>query len=311
MKIAILGAGAMGSWFGGHLAINGQNVQLLTTNREHIDAIERDGLELRSGSNSVIVQLPICMPSEMKSPVDLVITLTKTFQLPTALESIQTSLHADTAVLSLQNGLGNEEVIAASVGVENTWIGMTMLPVDRIAPGIVECKGMGISWFGPASMNRPDKAAALESLFLDAGLDVRFDNHVKKRIWQKVAFNAGMNAVCALAHSTPGILNTVADAKQLVKDTAKEVVEVAAAMRISVDIEAVYETVDYACENHGQHLPSMLQDLLAGKPTEIDALNGSVVRMATELGVSVPINTLLTTLIKTAELGHSSGGQSV
>jgi len=306
MRIAILGAGAMGSWFGGHLAINGQNVQLLTTNRGHIDAVERDGLELRSGPSSTIVQLPICMPTELKTPVDLVITLTKTFQLQAALESIQSSLHADTAVLSLQNGLGNEELIAASVGVENTWIGMTMLPVDRIAPGIVECKGMGSSWFGHASMNRPDKAAKLESLFVDAGLDVRFDNQVKNRIWQKVAFNAGMNAVCALTHSTPGILNTLADAKQLVKDTAKEVVDVAAAMNITVDIEAVCQTVDYACENHGQHLPSMLQDLLAGKPTEIDALNGSVVRLARELGIPVPINTLLATLVKTAELGHSS-----
>lgn len=307
MRIAILGAGAMGSWFGGHLAINGQNVQLLTTNRDHIDAVQRDGLELRSGPSSTIVQLPICEPSQLKSPIDLVIALTKTFQLRTALESIQNSLHTDTAMLSLQNGLGNEEIIAASVGAENTWIGMTMLPVDRIAPGIVECKGMGTSWFGHASMNRPDKAAELETLFVGAGLDVRFDSHVKNRIWQKVAFNAGMNAVCALSHSTPGILNSVAEAKQLVKDTAREVVNVAAAMNITVDIEAVCQTVDYACQNHGQHLPSMLQDLLAGKPTEIDALNGSVVRMARELGVSVPINTLLTTLVKTAELGHSSG----
>ena len=306
MKIAILGAGAMGSWFGGHLAINGQNVQLLTTNRDHIDAVQRDGLELRSGPSSTIVQLPICMPFELKTPVDFVIALTKTFQLQSALESIQSSLHADTAVLSLQNGLGNEEIIATSVGEENTWVGMTMLPVDRIAPGIVECKGMGTSWFGHASMNRQYKAATLETLFVDAGLDVRFDRQVKNRIWQKVAFNAGMNAVCALAHATPGMLNTIAEAKQIVKDTAKEVVEVAAAMSITVDIEAVYQTVDYACENHGQHLPSMLQDLLAGKPTEIDALNGSIVRMARELGISVPINTLLETLVKTAELGHSS-----
>ncbi len=296
----------MGSWFGGHLAINGQNVQLLTTNRSHIDAVQRDGLELRSGPSSMSVQLPIGEPAKFNGPVDLVIVLTKTFQLEAALSSLEGVFDPDTTVLSFQNGLGNAEVIAKHVGQDNTWIGMTMLPVDRIAPGIVEGKGLGASWFGHAYKNRPEKAARLEGLFTDAGMDVRFDANIKSRVWEKVAFNAGMNALCALTHATPGIINRSAEVKQLVKNTAAEAVAVASSMGVDVSLSAVFDTIDYACAHHPEHIPSMLQDLLSGKRTEIDAINGAIAGYAEIEGVPSPLNSQWAALIRLAEQGHSA-----
>lgn len=305
MRIAILGAGAMGSWFGGHLAMNGRDVELLTTNRDHIEAVQRDGLELRHAGGESIAQVRISVPSQISQVVELVIVLTKTFQLDEALASISHALKPDTVVLSLQNGLGNEEIIARHVGLENTWIGMSMVPVDRIAPGIVESKGAGTSWFGHAQKSRPAVAERMETLFTDSGLDVRFDSNIKNRIWHKVAFNAGMNAICALTHGTPELVEASKMAKTLVQDVAKEVASVAEAMGIIVDLEAVFATIEFACKHHGEHMPSMLQDLIAGKRTEVDALNGAIVKYANASDIAVPLNTQLAGLIRMAEQGHA------
>ena len=295
----------MGSWFGGHLAMNGRDVELLTTNIDHIEAVQRDGLILRSTGGESVVQVPICTPSQVSQVVDMVIVLTKTFQLDDALSSISHALKPDTAVLSLQNGLGNEEIIARHVGEANTWIGMSMVPADRVAPGIIESMGEGASWFGHAQMTRPADAERLETLFADSGLDVRHDVNIKNRVWQKVAFNAGINAVCALTHSTPGLIETSKMAKILLQDVATEVVNVAEAMGGSLDLHAVFKTIDFACDYHGDHVPSMLHDLLAGKRTEVDALNGAIVKYGNLHNVAVPLNTQLAGLIRLAEKGHA------
>jgi len=305
MRIAILGAGAMGSWFGAHLAMNGGDVELLTTNRAHIEAVQRDGLTLRYVGGESIVPVSIGRPEQINQVVDLVVVLTKTHQLDDALGSISHALKPDTAVLSLQNGLGNEEIIARHVGLDNTWIGMSMVPADRISPGVIESMGAGASWFGPAHRLRPAIAERIEAMFTDSGLDVRYDENIKSRVWQKVAFNAGINAVCALTQGTPGLIEASKTGKVLLQDVAAEVASVAKAMGIFVDLDAVFETIDFACQNHSEHMPSMLKDLSSGKPTEVDALNGAIVNYANDHEIAVPLNTMLASLIRMAEQGYA------
>ncbi|MEE9336014.1 MAG: 2-dehydropantoate 2-reductase [Granulosicoccaceae bacterium] len=304
MRIAVLGAGAMGSWIGGHLALSGNDVCLLTTNNEHINAVRENGLILKHGQRVDTVQLPIGKPDEFNDEVHLIIVLTKTFQLKTALSSISNTLTSKTAVLSLQNGLGNSEVISEFVSAENIWIGMTMLPVDREAPGIVVGKGVGGTWFGNAQGGINPLGKTLEAAFTKSGIQVKYDPEIVKRIWQKVAFNAGMNAVCALTHSTPGTINRSPFALKLVKAVAKEVAQVAKAESVEVDLASVFNTIEYACEHHGAHIPSMLRDLLQGRQTEVDALNGAIASRAEATGTQAPLNHQLAGLIKLAEMGH-------
>ena len=308
MRIAILGAGAMGSWIGGHLALSGNDVHLLTTNEAHINAVQNNGLILKHGQRVDTVQLPIGQPTEFNNTVDLVIVLTKTFQLKTALSSIANVLTNETAVLSLQNGLGNAETINEFVNAENIWIGMTMLPVDREAPGVVAGKGEGGTWFGHVHGDENPFGKTLEIAFANSGISVSYDPEIIKRIWQKVAFNAGMNAVCALTHSTPGTINQSSFAMDLVKAVAKEVALVAKTESVEVDLESVYSTIEYACVHHGAHIPSMLADLLQGRQTEVDALNGAISSRAEAAGIEVPLNQQLVGLIELAELGHRELG---
>ena len=304
MQIAVLGAGAMGSWIGGHLALSGNEVHLLTTNSEHIKAVQDRGLVLQHGQRTETVRLAIGKPDEFNDSVDLVIVLTKTFQLKSALSSISKVLTKDTAVLSLQNGLGNAEIISEFVDDDNIWIGMTMLPVDREAPGVVVGKGEGGTWFGHADGGIKPFGKTIEAAFAQSGISVSYDLDIAKRIWQKVAFNAGMNAVCALTHSTPGTINQSPFALDLVKAVAREVAEVAKAESVEVDLDSVFSTIEYACGHHGAHIPSMLQDLLQGRQTEVDALNGAIATRAETADIDAPLNRQLAGLIKLAELGH-------
>lgn len=304
MKIAILGAGAMGSWFGGKLALHGHDVSLLTTNRSHRDAINKNGLTLKSDRDDQVIEIAALDPDSYSGPTDVIILFTKSFQSDSALKSIASSLDDDTCILTLQNGLGNADIISRYIPLERIMIGVTMMPVDKIAAGVVESTGHGDSRFNCALDQDLPIAGELEQAFIESGLDVHLDPHIHRRIWSKVAFNAGMNAVCALAHGTPGTIGDSPGAQDLVNEVANEVVAVAAAEGIELDIETIQNTIDFACKNHRDHKPSMHQDLLGARRTEVDALNGAVVAAGKRHGVPTPLNEMLATLVRVAELSH-------
>jgi len=310
MRIAVLGAGAMGSWFGGHLALQGNDVQLLTTNTAHHEAIAKSGLIMRKGpTDEQRISVTAGPPKSIQAPVDLILLMTKTFQTTQAIASVEAAIDDGTHVLSLQNGLGNAEALEQFVPLERIWVGVSMMPIDKIAPGIVEGKGHGASYFGnAAAQDDTDMAQGIESAFQSAHIELHHDANIQKRIWEKVAFNAGMNALSALSHGTPGAIGESPGAKELAQDVANEVSIVADALNIEISLDNVYNMITLSCTQHGGHVPSMLQDLQLGRRTEVDALNGAVAQFASQSAVEAPLNTTLTTLIKLAEHAQRTNG---
>ena len=315
MRIAVLGAGAMGSWFGGHLALQENAVQLLTTNTAHHETISKNGLILKGPSvngqiNEQRVSVTAGPPNAIQAPVDLILLMTKAFQTTNALSSIEAAIDHDTHILSLQNGVGNAEAIGEFISPERVWVGVSMMPIDKVAPGIVEGKGHGISYFGNAANNdnidNIEMAKRIESTFQNANIELHHDANIQKRIWEKLAFNAGMNALSALSRGTPGAIGASKGAKQLAQDVAKEVANVANTLKIDVNLEHVNDMITLSCTKHGDHIPSMLQDLQLGRRTEVDALNGAVTQIASRASVAAPLNKTLTTLIKLAEFSNQS-----
>ena len=327
MRIAVLGAGAMGSWFGGELALAGSEVRLLTTNAAHREAVAANGLTLRrAAGDERNVRLPIHAPAELDAPVDLVLLFTKSFQSDAALAAVAPLLSDDAVVLGLQNGLGNAETIARHVPLERVLVGVSMMPVDRVVPGTVASKGEGVTRFGLARPTGdapagdasdgaddggaddgvPPIARRILDAFAPTGMDVRFDADVHRAIWEKAAFNAGMNASCALSGGTPGTVGRLDEARELVREVAREVATVGAARGVAVDLDAVFRTIDYACAHHGGHKASMLQDLEAGRRTEVESLNGAVVALGEAAGVPAPLNRTLATLVRLAERARSA-----
>jgi 2-dehydropantoate 2-reductase len=302
MNITIVGAGAMGSLFGAVLAESGQDVTLVDINDAHLAAIQADGLRVQTEAGERRVrQLRACRPEQADTPPDLLIVFTKTLHTTQALAGVRHLIGDATQVLSLQNGLGNVEKINAFVPIERLWVGVTTWPADLVGPGHVHSRGAGVVRLMSADMQNWPFLVDLVHALSAAGLQARADAAVWGAIWEKVAFNAAMNSICSVASCTVGQLGDHPEGRVLAHAVVDEVLAVAQAQGIEVNETEVRASVNHALDHHRDHKPSMLQDLLAGRPTEMDAINAAVLRYARLLKVATPLTQTLCTLVRLIE----------
>jgi len=306
LRIAVLGAGAMGSFFGGRLKTGGASVTLIDVNQAHLDAITANGLRLDTDDGTKIVRLPAVTPDKAQGPFDLVLVFTKTVHTRAALDGARHLLGPETFQLSLQNGLGNKEVLLEFADASRALVGMTTYPADMIGPGHVGSHGPGKVRFmtcdGAASPILETIAAAFQA----GGLDCAADPEVERSIWEKVAFNAALNTIAAVSRTTVGEIGRAPEARALAHEIAGEVVAVANTAGIAADATGVHDLIDHALDTHLNHKPSMLQDVLAGRRTEIDAIAGAVIRQARKLGIPVPTTEALHALVLLATEGREN-----
>lgn len=301
MKIAIVGAGAMGGLFGARLALAGQDVSFIEASDATIAVISQRGLRLETPAGKQTVQVPISRASEAVGSVDLLVIFTKGFHTRAAIESVRHLVGPETWALSVQNGLGNPEIIASVVPAERIIVGMTNLPADLVEPGVVHSHGEGhVNLWTSSGVDSP-AVHEIASIFDSAGLPCHADPHVQVAIWEKVAFNAALNSVCAVTRQTVGAVGASEHGRQLTGRLIAEAVAVARAAGIEADEPRVVASVDYAFNHHQQHKPSMLQDVEAGRKTEIDFINGAVVARGEALGVDTPVLKTLFDLVKLSE----------
>jgi 2-dehydropantoate 2-reductase len=302
MNIAILGAGAMGSLFGGLLAEAGETVTLIDINAAHLDAIRSQGLRLESDQGDrQIKTLRTCRPDQAIAPPDLLIVFTKTLHSKAALEGVRAAMSERTHVLSLQNGLGNLEALQSFVPLERILLGVTTWPADLVGPGHVRSHGAGfIRMMSADGVERPVTAQVVAALAA-SGLHCEADGNVWAAIWEKVAFNAALNSLCAVCACSVGELAGVEDGVQLALAIVDEVLQVARASGIDVDADKCRANVLDAIDRHTDHKPSMLQDILAGRRTEVESINGAVVSKAQALGIAAPHTRTLLGLVRLKE----------
>lgn len=307
MKITVLGAGAMGSLFGGLLAEAGHAVELLDINEAHISQITAHGLRLGTDLGLRAVPMRIARPKEASNPPDWLIVFTKTIHTANALQSVGAILGPQTRVLSLQNGLGNAEKLADFVPLSRVAIGVTTVPADLVAPGEVHSHGHGHIRMMMADGGTDSTLVTLADALNAVGLECRVDPTVTPGIWEKVAFNAAINSVCAICECTVGGLGAQAGARALAHNIASEVLQVAIAHGLEVSSDTIHSNLDHAMDHHLDHKPSMLQDMLAKRPTEIDSINGHVIRIAGQHGIPVPNVQALDTLVRLKEVSLTNG----
>ncbi|MFB9122181.1 2-dehydropantoate 2-reductase [Paraburkholderia dipogonis] len=299
MQIAILGAGAMGSFFGGRLALAGHMVSLLDIDVAHIASIRNNGLRLSTDSGEQVVRNLVALrPQEATQPVDLVIVFTKTMHTQAALAAASRILGPDTAILSLQNGLGNAERLARSAAPDRVMIGVTTWPADKSEPGAVSSHGQGAIRLMSADGSHTGALEQTVQALNDAGLACHVDSNVWAAIWEKVAFNAALNSLCAVTQCMVGELTNIPDGEALALKIVSEVMAVARAHGVAANEAHVASNVRDALAHHRAHRPSMLQDVLAGRRTEIEAINGAVIEAAGKVGVDVPYTHCLASLVR-------------
>jgi 2-dehydropantoate 2-reductase len=302
VTIAVLGAGAMGSYFGGRLALHGAPVVLIDVDAAKLAAIARDGLRIEDDHGDHRVALRTALAAELREPVELVIVFTKGMHTEAAIDSVRHLIDDETWALTLQNGLGNPETIAAVVPRERVAIGMTDVPADLAGLAHVRSHGRGTIrlW----SMDGEDSAAlrAIETLLSGAGFDCAGTREIATDIWEKAAFNAALNALAAIVRRPVGGLDNE-HGRGVAVAVVDEAVAAAAASGVAVERPRILAKIEFALAHHRGHQPSMLQDVLAGRPTEIDFINGAIVRAAASAGLAAPVNQTLVRLVRLLEGG--------
>lgn len=299
MRITVLGAGAMGSLFGGLLAESGQEITLIDVNNAHLEAIRAGGLRLQTDAGDRrVTQLLACRPEAARGAPDLLIVFTKTLHTAAALAGIQHLIGGDTMVLSLQNGLGNVETIGEFAPLERVLIGVTTWPADMAGAGHVHSHGEGtIRLFSADGVER-NAVQRFVAALNGADLCCTADPVVWASVWEKVAFNAALNSVCAVTGCTVDHLDLLPEGRALALRIVAEVCAVARASGVAADPDKPARNVLHAIAHHRGHKPSMLQDVLAGRPTEIEAINGAVVKAAALAGVEAPCTEVMATLVR-------------
>ena len=315
MRIAILGAGALGSVFGGHLALAGNDVTLVDVWREHMEAVAAGGLDLRTPQGvSTIVPLRAIHEPWRLEPVELVIVLTKSFACAEALRSIAHAVTDETWVVTVQNGLGNDRRLAEVIGPERVVPGTTTVGAEQSGPGTTTMSLAAAARTSVTHLGPPRTAAAIPAgvhaiarTLTEAGLPTEALDSADVVIWTKLALAGPMGPVTALLRRT--LSDVVSDEHSLALVTAMfdEIVAVAHATGVPLDREAVWAHALETFRATGPHTTSMAADVLAHRRTEIDAFCGEIARLGEEHGVPTPVNWTVWQALQAIEATYEGG----
>ena len=299
MKIAVMGAGAVGCYFGGMLARAGHAVVLIGR-PPHVAAIKRDGLYLDTQSFREHVALEACADAGGMAGAQVVLCCVKSTDSASAAAEMAPHLAADAAILSLQNGVDNAARLEALLGRE-VLPAVVYVATEMAGPGHVRHRGRGELVIGPSP-----QGAELARLFAAAGVPVQVSDNVAGALWAKLIINCAWNALSAIAQMPYGRIAAGAGVDAVMHDIVTECLAVAQADGVAVPGD-IREAVAGIARTMGGQLSSTAQDLMRGKRSEIDHLNGYVLRRGEALGIATPANRVLHTLVRLLEdkQGHA------
>jgi 2-dehydropantoate 2-reductase len=300
MKVVIIGAGAMGSLFGGLLAEMNLTVWLFDVWAEHVNHINTDGLTIERNDTRRAISIRATTDPDDIGKADVVLIFVKSMQTGAAARSAAKMLTDTGVCITLQNGLGNAARIADIVGGGRVVAGTTAHGATLVGPGIIRHAGTGPTIVGMWEGRQNDRLAEIAHLFSRAGIATQVVENVQEVVWHKLLINVGINAITALTGINNGELLDLDVTRSLCRTAVEEAVAVAKAMDVKVDanvVERVFQVANATAMNRS----SMGQDIDNRRQTEIDAINGAVVREAHKLGLPVPVNQTLTALIQTRQ----------
>lgn len=300
MKIAIVGAGAMGCLYGAKLsAVSTNEVYLLDVWKDHVDAINAQGLMMEEQGNFINYdRVKASSDAENVGPCDLAIVFVKSTLTSLAVKSNKAVFGPDTMALTLQNGLGNIDLIREVVGNDRVIAGTTAHGATMLGPGKMRHAGSGKTIIGELDGSLSPRIEKVAQVLIEAGMDTDISDNVLGLVWDKLLVNVGINALTGITQLHNGELLKHQEIEELLEAAVKEAIEVASAKGIKLSFhDPVAHTKD-VCIATATNKSSMLQDVLNHKQTEIDMINGAIVREGLTVGVSTPVNKVLTNLVK-------------
>ena len=306
-RVLVVGTGAMASLFGARLARGGlAEVRLAGTWAAALEAIRQDGLTVHEAGGRWSVPVGAASLDELATAeaADLVLVLVKSHRTAGVAGHAARAVAPEGLVLTLQNGLGNREVLARAAGAGRTAQGVTSVGASIVAPGHVRPGGPGVTALGAEPAN-PAAVGRAAALLTAAGIRADVTDNLERLVWRKLAVNAAINPLSALFGVPNGALLEGPQWPDLLEEAAREVGAVAAARGIALGEDAAALAAEVA-RSTAANRSSMLQDMDRGAPTEIEAITGAVVAEARRLGVRVPVNEALLAAVRAVDAGEVS-----
>jgi len=302
MKIALVGAGAMGSLFGAMLAEAGNDVWLYDVWLEHVQTINLNGLQIEREGKTRTVKVKATDDPQQIGQAELVIIFVKAFRTKSAAETAQAIAGSGGSVMTLQNGMGNADIIAEFIEPERILAGTTSHGATLLGPGSIRHAGSGPTTIGAWAQTEDglQRAGQLAEFFNQAGIKTESVADVRSLVWNKLLINIGINAITALTGIKNSQILDLENTRQLSRTAVMEAISVAQAENIKVHDDAL-DRVFKVAEATALNRSSMGQDVDHRRQTEIEAINGFIVREAKRLSLQAPVNFALTALVQTLE----------
>lgn len=302
MKTAVVGAGAMGSLFGALLAEAGNEVWLYDVWEEHVSAVNQNGLKIEREGKTRTVRMNATLDPAQIGRADLVIIFVKSSHTRTAAQTAGTIAGPDGSVMTLQNGMGNADIIAEVMAPDRILAGTTSHGATMLGAGHIRHAGIGPTTIGAWAESDlgQQRLGKVADFFNSAAIETQAVADVRSVVWNKLLINIGINAITALSGIKNGHLLDLEITRELSRRAVEEAMAVARAQQIEIKADAV-EIVYKVAEATAANRSSMGQDVDNKRQTEIAAINGFIVQEAGRLGIEAPINFALTALIETLQ----------
>lgn len=307
MKVTIIGSGAMGSLFGGFLSKT-TSVTLYDLNSAHIQAIQQHGLGVQTAEGTQFLPIRATDKAEDIGPTDIAILFVKhPFTRSALLDGLKSAITPNTLVISLQNGLGNVDIMREHLSEEQIVYGFSTLTSDVLDLGQIKLTSdlsLGTSMW-PLNNQPSERLHTFCEKMNAAGLNTQISEQVEKDIWYKLLVNASYNSLCAITRLPVGNILQHAGSLEILKHIVYETAEVARAKGIDISRQQAIEHVLHVGQNALDHMPSMAIDIINNKPTEIEAINGAIIKEGERLHVATPTLRYAADLVRCIEAAQA------
>jgi 2-dehydropantoate 2-reductase len=313
MKISIIGAGAMGSTIGGYFSLGGADVRLVDPYREHIDKINADGLNMSVNEESRIIRIRgYYAANEIGEKMDLVVIVTKGHQIDTAIREALCLFDEHTVCMAIQNGMGNVEILSQYLDKSRIYASIVQLGASKPAPGMVQVLKRKESMLacGPVSQEEPTEGVRAITEILTRGGLTAFPltrTEINRKIWYKMTVSCTGNACCAITRLPMGLFTNCPEGTAIKSGLLEEILAVAECEGVT-GLREITTATNYWPEDNPMyhHIPSTAQDVRSKRKTEIDYLNGVIVRLGQKYGIPTPCNAMITNLIHIIENNYDA-----
>jgi 2-dehydropantoate 2-reductase len=307
-QIMVVGAGAVGGFFGAHLAKGNPNVSFLLRPRT-CEAVRKNGLTIRSAAGNFTVHPRVSSDPRELPPPDLTILAVKAYDLDEVLDQLDPVLAPKTVILTLQNGVDIEDRILARVQRDGVVGGVAFIYSKIVEPGVIEHYKRGMVAVGELMGHKSERVQAIADLFTRAGIQCQVSEDIRKSKWEKMCWNCVFNPLTVLINDRVAKALDHPEMMGVIRQIVGEVAAVSAALKVPLAPDMAEKTVKVTQSIRDIHT-SMYDDWKAGRPGEIDSLNGYIVRKGRELGIPTPVNEALTAMVK-AVMEKEKGGPGV